>query len=93
MNETAIQVGAWTQYRTVLAREELSIFAAAFKGFVGVDYQPVAVATQITNGTNYSFFCNAKGVSPHAKDVPAMVEIYLKPNELPIITNVRICER
>lgn len=93
MNETAIQVGAWTQYRTELTKEELSIFTAAFKDFVGVDYQAVAIATQLVNGTNYSFFCNARGVSPHATDVPAMVEIYLEPNSLPIITNVRICER
>lgn len=43
---------------------------------VGVNYQPVAVASQQVAGTNYAFFCNATVVAPDAPTWPAMVMIF-----------------
>ncbi|MBI9034162.1 MAG: hypothetical protein JEZ03_06805 [Bacteroidales bacterium] len=86
-------VGAWTKYRVNMTKEEIGIFEEAFNGFVGVKYTPLAVATQVVNGTNYSYFCNAVGVYPHAPNVAAMVEINQKPNGIPTILNIKICDR
>ena len=68
--------GGWTPFNTDITVKEKEIFKTAFKGFVGVDYKPLAVATQVVAGTNYRFFCNSKGVYPHAANETAMVQVY-----------------
>ncbi|MEL7020767.1 MAG: hypothetical protein AAGK47_04110, partial [Bacteroidota bacterium] len=42
---------------------------------VGVDYTPIAVATQVVAGTNYAFLCNAKAVVPGSSNKLALVKI------------------
>ena len=74
--ETNLSVGSWTAYSTTIPSEAKKAFDEAFKGFVGVDYKPLAVASQIVSGTNYRFFSNAKGVYPGASNDAALVEIY-----------------
>ncbi len=72
--------GGWTTYSCDIQPGEREIFDTAFKGFVGVNYTPLTVATQVVAGVNYSFFCNAKGVYPNAPNQGAMVTIF-KPLE------------
>ncbi len=90
--ETA-KLGAYTEYRTEITNEEIAIFDKAFEGFVGVQYKPIAVSTQVVAGMNYSFFCNSKGVYPDAHTTPAMVEIYKPIDKDPRISSIKICER
>lgn len=40
-----------------IGEKERVIFESAMKGHVGVDFKPVAVASQVVNGVNYIFIC------------------------------------
>jgi hypothetical protein len=68
--------GGWTPYKTEISIKEKELFKTVFKGILGVDYKPLAVATQVVAGINYRFFCNVKGVYPHAANEGAIVQIY-----------------
>jgi len=69
-------VGSYTPFSSNINTEDKSIFVDAFENFAGVNYEPLAVATQVVAGTNYAFFCNATPVYPGAPSTPAMVTIY-----------------
>lgn len=73
---TNLSAGGWTDYSTTISSEARKAFNEAFEGSVGVDYKPLAVASQIVSGTNYRFFSNAKGVYPGASTDAALVEVY-----------------
>ncbi|WP_299494568.1 hypothetical protein [uncultured Shewanella sp.] len=68
-------VGGWSPFRPLDHEDEL-IFKEAMEGFVGVNYRPLMVSTQVVNGTNYRFECEAKVVSPQAQIEHALIEIY-----------------
>jgi hypothetical protein len=87
--ESTLMPGGWTPYSCNISTETQTVFDTAFKGFVGVKYTPVAVATQVVAGVNYSFFCNAKVVYPNAPDEAAMVLIYAPPNMPPHIISIK----
>lgn len=86
-------LGGWTTYSCKLSDDAKKVFKKAFKDFVGVSYTPVAVATQVVAGVNYSFFCNAQGVYPNAPNEGALVSIYDPPGGKPHITGIKIVER
>lgn len=92
MSETQVQeaVGAFTTFSCELTQEAKNVFDKAFEGFVGVHYTPVAVSTQVVAGTNYAFFCNAKGVFPGAIRQAALVNIYQPLQGAPKITDIRL---
>ncbi len=76
---------------------ELAVFEAAMKGFVGVDYKPVAVATQVVRGVNYIFVCTGKPVVPHPETKLYSVEVHVEPAgtknasvELKEITEIKV---
>lgn len=69
-------VGAWTEFSVTMSSEDKSVFQEALNGLTGVDYNPLCVAHQVVQGTNYKFFCNAKVVYPDAPNKAAIVEIY-----------------
>ncbi len=79
MSEATLQnqvLGGWSKFSCEITPEASEVFKAAFKGFVGVSYTPVAFASQIVAGTKYSFFCNAQVVYPGAPNQAAIVDIY-----------------
>lgn len=69
-------VGQWSPYSSNISTEAAQAFEEAFKGFVGVSYQPVAFATQVVSGIEYRFFCNAKALVPVASNEAAIVDIF-----------------
>jgi hypothetical protein len=71
-----INVGSFSPFSTKISTEDKEVFINAFEKFVGVNYEPIAVATQIVAGTNYAFFCNATPVYPGATSNPAIVNIF-----------------
>lgn len=88
-----IMVGAWTKFRSNMNEEDKRVFNSAMEGLMGVSYEPVAVATQSVEGTNYRFFCNSHIVRPDAPNEASMIEIWQKPNgeiQPPRITNIRM---
>jgi hypothetical protein len=85
-------VGAYTTFSCDISKEAKDVFTKVFKDHVGVNYTPVAVATQVVAGTNYAFFCNAKGVYPNAINQAALVNIHqpLPGQGEPNITGIRV---
>ena len=82
--------GGWTPFSCKITKEASEVFEAVVGSLVGVSYSPVAFATQIVAGTNYSFFCNAKGVYPNAPNQAAIVDIYQPLDGSAHITGIRI---
>ncbi len=60
--------GSWT-YSADISPYEYSVFYTAVSGLQEYFYIPVAVATQVVNGTNYRYVAIAEplgsGLSPH----------------------------
>ncbi len=82
-------MGAWEAFKCVSKDDDAAaVFAEATKDLVGVDYIPVAVATQVVSGINYRFFCNSRVVIPHARNGAAIVEIYAPLNGIPFVTGI-----
>ncbi|WP_421207133.1 hypothetical protein [Aeromonas enteropelogenes] len=71
MSEQAVLVGGWTAYHKLTA-EDQAVFDQALKGFVGVQYVPFEVSTQVVAGTNYRFkwpCCSNRGTNCHLGDL------------------------
>lgn len=88
--ESNMITGGYTKFRP-LNEEEQAIFDEATKGIVGVDYEPLLVATQVVAGTNYKYICNACLVSPEPICYGAEVIIFkpLPGQGDPVITSIR----
>lgn len=53
--------GGWSRYTSKMSSHDKHVLEEAshmINSEDQVEYEPIAVATQIVNGTNYSFFCN-----------------------------------
>jgi|APHig6443718053_1056840.scaffolds.fasta_scaffold05223_2 hypothetical protein len=87
MSETV--PGGWTSFSCNLSKTDLAVFGKAMHGLVGVNYEPIAVATQVVSGMNCDFFCNARGVYPGALVYAAMVRIYAPATGDPHIVSIR----
>lgn len=91
MKRIDVMVGAFTPFSTQISTEAKEVFQKAMNGLLGVNYTPLAVSTQVVEGTNYRFFCNAKVVYPNANNDAAMVEIYQPLNGEPHIRQIHRC--
>ncbi len=68
--------GGWTPYSTPLSADAKKVFDSVIKGLIGVNYSPLAVATQVVSGTNYRFFANSQVVYPGALNEAVIIQIY-----------------
>lgn len=69
--------GGWTDFSTQIDASARQVFDEALGRIVGVGYSPIAVASQVSQGVNYRFFCNAYPVTtPGMQTYPVMVKIY-----------------
>lgn len=80
--------GGWTGFNFTIPPEAQKVFDAALHGFSGVDYTPIAVASQVVAGSNYCFLCKAKAVYPNAPEFVAKVYIYQPLQGAPHITHI-----
>lgn len=80
-------LGGWSDTHKPDANE-IKVFEEAFEGFVGVNYTPLTVKTQLVNGTNYIYTTEAKGVYPGAQSYKAQVSIYKPIHGRAVITNI-----
>ncbi len=71
-----MMTGAYTPFKTEISPEEKDVFKKAMGQILGVNYEPLAVASQVVSGVNYKFFSNATPVYPDAATKPVMVKIY-----------------
>lgn len=82
-------VGGWSDFTFSVPQEDMDVFKKALKGFVGIDYKPVADAKQIVSGMNYCFLCEAKPMFPGATTYLALVHIYQPLQGNPIIASIQ----
>lgn len=90
MSESNMIAGGWTPFSCDISEEDTGIFNAAIGSLLGVQYTPVAMATQVVSGINYCFFCNAKAVYPNAPNQAATVTIYAPPSSTPHVTGIKM---
>ncbi|MDP9528533.1 hypothetical protein [Pseudomonas protegens] len=79
-------VGGWTAYHELTPKDK-EVFEEAMTGFVGVDYTPELVSTQLVNGTNYRYQTQAS-LPGSSGSWQAIVEIYAPINGKPHITQI-----
>ena len=84
--------GGWSKYSEPLTEEAMAIFEEATSGLLGVSYEPLAFATQIVAGTNYSYFCNATVVYPGAPSEAALVDVYAPFDDYPYVTSIQMLQ-
>ena len=70
-----IKPGGWTPFAKVSADAQ-KVFDEALKGLVGAGYTPLAVASQVVNGTNYIFAANGKIVYPDSREYSTLVRVF-----------------
>lgn len=83
-NETV--VGGWSPYHPLTQSDE-QVFEEAMNGWVGVTYKPQSVSTQIVNGENFKFKCQAS-MPPSEVIWEAIVEIYKPRGGKPYVTGI-----
>ncbi len=82
----ATLLGGWTAYHPLTA-EDQKVWDEAMRGFVGVNYKPQTVSSQLVNGTNYRFKCTAS-IPPAEVMWDALVDIYAPINGMPYVTGI-----
>lgn len=90
-NAPAKVLGAYSRMRALTA-EDKAVFDEAVGAIIGVSYKPDSVATQLVNGTNYRFLCNAEIMTNPRRKFTAEVTVYRPlPNSggRPIVTSIR----
>jgi len=70
--------GAYTDWQFPVTPEASDVFKAAFQGFCGAQYSPLAFATQLVAGTKYAFLVQGQIVIPGEPKRVAVVHI-IKP--------------
>jgi len=80
--------GGWSDWSFAISPEAQKVFDAALKGFVGVQYTPLAFASQIVAGINYCFLSKAKVVYPNAPERVVELFIYQPLEGTPHITHI-----
>jgi|GEM_PF-691970 len=84
---TELTLGGWSSYAKPTALE-LDVFNKAMKGFVGVEYTPEKVSSQVVEGMNYRFKCKGVTATLKPESFEAIVQIYAQINEAPVITHI-----
>ena len=70
-------LGGYTVHPEV-GTQEMAVFQYAMKNHFGVYFNPVIVASQVVDGTNYLFVCTGKVVVPNAETKVYVIKIYTK---------------
>ncbi|WP_321470969.1 hypothetical protein [Halarcobacter sp.] len=66
--------GGWSEYHDLTA-EDRAVFYEALEGFVGVNYIPSVVSTQVVAGMNYKYKCIAS-IPPSDVNWETIIEIF-----------------
>jgi len=82
-------MGGWTNPEPPTDKD-MAVFDAAFGKLSGLSYQPLLVATQIVNGTNYAFFCEANAATATPQTGFVMAEAHESLEGIVTRTNITI---
>lgn len=80
-------LGGWT-YSKEISPYDAHIFYSSIGTHDDYFYIPVAVATQLVNGTNYKFIAIAEPKKENEVPFFAVVEIYKPIHDAPYITSI-----
>ncbi len=69
--------GAWTDWNFTPDAQSEAIFEKTLGSLNGVDYKLVASATQVVNGINYAFLCEAKSVTAQPLSYIVVANVYV----------------
>lgn len=67
--------GGFTPLRSIEA-DEKELFKNVMDRIVGASHKPLAVATQVVNGTNYAYLCETVLATLHADSYNTLVIIH-----------------
>ena len=81
-------LGAWSSWNFTLSAAAKDVFDQTVGKLVGVQYTPLAFATQVVNGLNYCFLCEVQVVGPENPQFVAMIYVYAPANGEPHITHI-----
>ncbi len=70
--------GGW-HIETPVSAEHKKVFEEALQNHLGVKYDPIIVATQVINGTNYIFVAKATPVVKNPSEGLAKIHIQVSP--------------
>ncbi len=83
--------GGFTPLRSIVA-DEKELFISVMDRIVGASHKPLAVATQVVNGTNYAYLCETTLATLHGESYNTLVIIH-KPlpnvNEPPTLLEIK----
>lgn len=89
MSNIETAVGAWTGFHFEVSAEDKATLEKVLKHWVGVEYTPVAVATQPVAGTNYCFLCKGVTIVPELPETAYLVYIYQPPTGDAILREIK----
>ena len=71
-----VMTGGWSNFNFELGADSRKLFDDCTSKLLGVQYRPIAYATQIVAGTNYSYLAEARVVAPQASTRAVKVHIF-----------------
>lgn len=78
--------GGWTAYNSSISDDAMIAFKEALDGHLGVIYTPLVLDSQVINGVNYHFLCDAQVVYPNAPHYAAFIQVYKPIGEKAILS-------
>lgn len=84
--------GGWSDWHFTLTPEAEEVFKEALHQLMGVGYTPLAFATQVVAGLNYSFLAKGKVVVPGGHEFLARIHVYVAPGHKPVIAQINRIE-
>jgi hypothetical protein len=76
MSSESQLLGGWSSFNFTLSPKAKGVFDQTVKPLMGVDYTPLAFATQVVSGLNYCFLCEGKVVVPGQPEFAALIYVY-----------------
>jgi len=69
-------LGGWSAWHFTATPEATKVFGETLGKLLGVHYKMVAFATQVVNGTNYAFLCEAAASTHPATDYIVVAHVH-----------------
>jgi hypothetical protein len=81
--------GGWSAWNFKSTTEASKVFEESLGKLLGVKYKLVAFASQLVNGTNYAFLCEAEAVTLQSLDHVVLANVHQPIKGQPHITGIK----
>ncbi|NJL28088.1 MAG: hypothetical protein HC897_09410 [Thermoanaerobaculia bacterium] len=82
-------MGGWSLWNFTLSPEAKKVFEHTVGLLRGVNYTPLAFATQVVDGLNYCFLCKGQVVVPEQPQFAVLIYVWAPPGGEPHITHIK----